>query len=89
MTAAVFLQGSETGVHSDDVIQGNKLSGGAYTVYAGAPLARNVDFLDNVFVRDSVYTKGGVFGSVGYYSAGNGNDWSGNTWSDTGAVVSP
>lgn len=65
------------------------LSGGGWTLYAGAHHTKRVPgstkgvvIRGNVFGRDH-FPKGGQFGPVtGYDGAGSGNDWSGNRWID-------
>lgn len=88
MTAAIFLYHGDVEVHANDVFSGNRMSGGSYTVYAGDRLASNVDWTDNVFVRSSSYPNGGIWGPVTGYFRTNGNDWTNNTWADTGDAIS-
>lgn len=75
-TAVVFIQGEQAPVR-DDVVEGNLLDGGGYTVYSvsgrsGVPV--DVTFRDNGFSRTYIY---------GVRSLEGRPVWSGNFWSDT------
>lgn len=93
ITGAVVLLG-DFAAFEDVTVRDNILTGGGYTVYAGSadgkpfPLARNTEFVDNVFTRDA-FPDGGRWGPVVAFVAGNGNVWADNTWQDTGLPVEP
>jgi len=79
------------GVQRNRVITNNLIAGGGYTLYAGADpdkmsTASNIVVTNNRFSR-LFFPKGGYYGPATAYVEGNGNQWSGNVWDDTGATL--
>ena len=76
-------------IGQDVRVEASYLSGGGWTMYAGmhhpprkVGMTKGVVVVDNVFGRD-LFAKSGNFGAVtGWDSAGEGNRWSGNRYSD-------
>src|SRR5207248_187809 len=76
----------DNGPQANRTITGNLLAGGSYAVYAGSKTgspATNIQISGNVF-SPAFYAKSGLYGPVAYYTSGNGNTWSANTWDTTG-----
>jgi hypothetical protein len=91
-TGALVLLGDFAPIQ-DVLAENNLFNGGAFALYAGSlpekPYAHadNVRILDNKFGR-TLFPKSGLFGPVtGYEAAAPGNQFSGNTWADTGLPV--
>jgi hypothetical protein len=81
----------DNGPQANRVITGNLLAGGSYTLYAGSlpgSPASNIQVTGNVF-SPAYYPRSGSVGPVAYYTPGNGNVWSANTWDNTGKAVQP
>lgn len=83
-SSALSLYNDDGEIH-DVLAQGNLFSGGGYCVYGGVfdkgPPGHNVRFLGNAFSR-TPYPKCGQYGPIVFWSAGPGNQWSGNYWND-------
>ena len=94
ITGSVVLLGDFATI-DNVLIEGNRIWGGGYAVYAGSQsgkpyaYARNTRFVDNVFVRTDALPNSGYWGPVTAYRSGNGNEWTGNTWEDSGNSVNP
>ena len=90
-TAAIYIA-PDSGHQNNVTVTGNKLAGGALTLYGGDSSATNIVVKNNVF-STIIFSSGGYYGTDGYWQAGNsGNIWSGNTWADgayAGQTVSP
>jgi hypothetical protein len=91
-TGALVLLGDFAPIQ-DVLAENNLFNGGAYALYAGSlpekPYAHadNVRIVGNKFGR-TLFPKSGLFGPVtGYEAAAPGNQFSGNTWADTGLPV--
>jgi hypothetical protein len=85
--AVSFFQ--DFGPQGNRVIDNNLLAGGGYTIYGGGKAGRpatNIRITNNV-ISTTYYPKGGRYGPVAYFSSGNGNVWSGNTWDNTGQTI--
>ena len=70
----------------------NLVAGGGYAIYggqnAGGPQAYNIRITDNRF-STIYYPQCGAFGYItAFDDSAPGNDWSGNIWDTTGALVS-
>jgi hypothetical protein len=79
----------DNGAQANRVITGNLLAGGGYTIYGGSKPgspATSIQITNNV-IATSYFPKGGQYGPVAYYTPGNGNTWSGNTWDSTGQTI--
>ena len=94
MSAALGMYGDFAQIR-DVLVQHNRFatnSAGA-CAYGGStpgkpfPVAANVRFLNNTFAR--MQANCGIWVAVHNYAGGNGNQFSGNTWEDTGGPVSP
>ncbi|WP_053208016.1 right-handed parallel beta-helix repeat-containing protein [Jiangella muralis] len=65
---------------------------GSYCTYGGSvdskkyPTASNVRYVDNQFGR-KYSSECGKYGPLTAWNGGNGNEWSGNVWADTGQPV--
>ncbi|MEZ5855359.1 MAG: hypothetical protein R3D67_11705 [Hyphomicrobiaceae bacterium] len=80
------------------LIEGNYLAGGGFSIYGGSRrnghdrtfVARGVVVRDTIFAR-SPYPRGGFHGPVTYWepTAGAGNVWQGNRYSDGAAIADP
>ncbi len=85
-TGAMNLFG-DFGPVTNVIADGNLFNGGAYCVYAGTqsdkpyPVASNVQFTNNLFGTVATPTCG-KYGPYVDYQPGNGNVWSGNTYTD-------
>lgn len=90
-TAAISLYQDFSRAH-DDLITGNLLGGGGYTIYGGTGrfgVPTDIRVIGNVFSR-RYFRDGGYYGWLADWNgSGAGNQWSGNTWQDTGAPVLP
>ena len=80
------------GVEANVLITGNLVAGGGYAIYggqnAGGPQAYNIRITDNRF-STIYYPQCGAFGYItAFDDSAPGNDWSGNIWDTTGALVS-
>ena len=80
------------GVEANVLITNNLVAGGGYAVYggqnAGGPQAYNIRITDNRF-STIYYPQCGAFGYItAFDDSAPGNDWSGNIWDTTGALVS-
>lgn len=73
----------------DILVEGNLFNGGSYCTYAGggtkefASQSRDIRFLGNKFGRD-LFPDCGQYGPFTNYEDRSGNEWSGNTWLDSG-----
>jgi hypothetical protein len=77
------------GPQGNRVISGNLLAGGGYSIYAGSRTgspATNIQISGNV-ISTKFFAKGGLYGPVAFYTSGNGNSWTGNTWDATGHLI--
>jgi hypothetical protein len=87
--AAIALY-DHTGPDSDVTIQGNLLTGGNYTLYAGGDKgSQDIRVTGNRFSR-AQHPNGGRYGPViSWDAAGRGNTWTDNAWADTGVAIRP
>ncbi len=81
------------GAQRNRLITDNLLAGGGYSLYAGANPGKesttsNIVVTNNRFAR-LYFPKAGYYGPATAYFNGNGNQWIGNVWDDTGAAVHP
>ena len=83
-TGCISLWGSTNNI----LVENNLLNGGGWTTYAGDQ-GTNIRFINNHFGR-KFYPNCGYWGPVTSWNAGgNGNQWTGNVWDDTGLPVNP
>ncbi len=84
-TSALILGTGGGGVLEDYVIEGNRLSGGTYTVYIGGPdgdaAPQRIKVRNNVFVNGS-FVYGPLSTRLGWPATDSGHEWSGNVFSD-------
>ena len=92
-TGALVLLGDFAPIQ-DVLAENNLFNGGAFALYAGSlpekPYAHadNVRFVGNKFGR-RLFANSGMFGPVtGFETSGAGNQFSGNTWAETGLPAS-
>jgi hypothetical protein len=90
-SASVYIA-PDDGHQNNVSLIGNKLAGGALTVYGGDSTATNIVVKNNVF-STIIFANSGYYGTDGYWHPSNtGNVWSGNTWYDgphAGQTVDP
>lgn len=84
-TSALILGAGTVGYLEDYVIEGNRLSGGGYTVYVGgkdgSPTPQNITVRNNTWVKDSAQY-GPLSTRLNWPAGDRGVVWSGNTFSD-------
>lgn len=83
---ALYSQGGQA---QNALVQGNLFNGGGYCLYAGSDNSikgANIRILGNTFGTEMA-PKCGFYGAGTAYYNGNGNQWSGNVWQNTGATV--
>jgi hypothetical protein len=75
------------GQYDGVLIQGNRVSGGAYCVYTDQSTGgKNIRVEGNVFVRTADRPNCGIYGPAAQVATGNGNTFSGNIYSDGSSV---
>jgi hypothetical protein len=90
-TGAVVLLGDFSPI-TDVVVDNNLLNGGAFAAWGGStskpfPGASSVRFTNNQFGR-SLFANSGLYGPItGFDAAAAGNQFTGNTFADTGTPV--
>ncbi|WP_207229363.1 DUF4082 domain-containing protein [Ktedonosporobacter rubrisoli] len=78
---------ADTGSVKNSIVDNNWIAGGAYALYCGGNGSTNIKITNNVFSTE-IFPSVGVYGPVAYWNPdGDGNTFSGNTYSNGGPVT--